>query len=265
MKSKSNWVLVTAGLGEQNFQDAAERVVSQAKGLKMFSECLVLSDVNVEKNAFQITDRYPGLFSSSNWGYGYMTYKPAALLNLMDGTFGKFSGAVWVDAGCEIYPSYLNLIRFRYFILIAKRRGIACFTLDTPEYQYTKRELFDFFEVPDPISYGSQIQATWFLVYGEKGKRIMREWLECILENEEKFNFDVSSDEYSDFIQHRNDQSIFSMVCKRNNIIPMRLKPTPGCGSWRTLLRGFFHPIWTSRNRSGVTTIPRIYRFFALK
>jgi hypothetical protein len=241
------------------------RVISQAKYLNVSDKSLILTDENVERYAFQITNRYPGLFTSSNWGHGYMTYKPAAMLNLMDGTFGKFAGAIWVDAGCEIFPSFLNSVRFKYFMSLAKRRGVACFTLKTPEYRYTKRELFDFFQIADPISHGYQIQATWFLVYGEKGKRILREWLECILDSETKFDFELSAEEYIDFVQHRNDQSIFSMVCKKNNITPMRIKPTPGLGSWKTLLRGFFHPIWTSRNRSGVSTIPRFYRFFAMR
>jgi hypothetical protein len=184
----------------------------------------------------------------------------------MDGTLGDFAGSIWVDAGCELYLTPITLLRLKYWMAVAKRRGVVCFNLGTPESAYTKRELFSHFGFEDTQNLGAQIQATWFIVYGEKGKAIMREWLECILIGESKFNFDHGvNGEIPGFVEHRNDQSIFSMVCKKNGIKPIRLKPTPGRGSWKTLTRAFFHPIWTSRNRGGVSTIPKIYRIFGMK
>ena len=89
------------------------------------------------------------------------------------------------------------------------------------------------------------------------------EWLALILESEENFNLlESPGGEIPGFIEHRYDQSIFSLVCKNNGIKPMMLRPTPGMGSWKTLLRAVFQPIWTSRNRTGISSIPRALNFF---
>jgi hypothetical protein len=55
------------------------------------------------------------------------------------------------------------------------------------------------------------------------------------------------------FIEHRFDQSIFSMVLKSFGIRPLaRYVPVDG-HSLKSQFRGLFHPIWTSRNRYGNT------------
>jgi hypothetical protein len=123
--------------------------------------------------------------------------------------------------------------------------------------------LFQKFPLINPQESGNQIQSTWLIAYGPKGRKVIDEWLSLVLENEENFNLlESPQGEFPEFVEHRYDQSIFSLVCKANGIRPMKLRPTPGVGSWKTLCRAFFHPIWTSRNRNGKTSIPKIFLKF---
>ena len=154
-------------------------------------------------------------------------------------------------------------MRFKHYLKVAKRRGIACFAMGTPEIQYTKKLLFEKFPAISPNEAGNQIQATWLIAYGPKGRKVIDEWLSIILESEVNFNLDDSPQgENPTFVEHRYDQSIFSLVCKSNGIRPMKLRPTPGVGSRKTLFRAFLHPIWTSRNRTGVSSIPKLFSKF---
>ena len=45
MQNKKRWLFITAGLGSENFQDAALRLVKQAESFEVFDHChAVLND-----------------------------------------------------------------------------------------------------------------------------------------------------------------------------------------------------------------------------
>ncbi len=242
---------------------ASARICDKASSSGFFESVVAVTNENLKEVCGRVSASYPHIFNEATRGYGYMTYKPDAIKSAFEGLWGDCDGVVWIDAGCELFLTPLTRIRFNHFLKIARKRGIACFSMGTPEISYTKRLLFDKFPSINPITSGNQIQATWLIAYGAKGRKVVDEWLQMILESEENFNLAESPvGEFPEFVEHRYDQSIFSLVCKKNGIKPMLLRPTPGRGSWKTLLRSFFHPIWTSRNRTGKSSIPTAFKYF---
>lgn len=220
-----------------------------------------VTNENLSNLCSRVTAAYPHIFNERTRGYGYMTYKPDALRTAFEKYPGDSDGVVWIDAGCELFLTPLTRLRFKHYLRIAKNRGIACIAMGTPEIQYTKKQLFERFPAISPMKSGNQIQATWLIAYGPKGRKVIDEWLSIILETEANFNLaDSPQGEFPSFVEHRYDQSIFSLVCKSNGIRPMKVRPTPGRGSWKTLFRAIFHPIWSARNRTGESTVPTIFR-----
>ena len=144
----------------------------------------------------------------------------------------------------------------RWYMLVARIQGAVVFTLKTPEHQFTKKKVMELFPTLTASDYGNQIQATWFMLFGKKGARIASRWLEIMLDDKSYFDdtFDVI-EEHSAFISSRHDQSIFSLVCKDEGIIPMLFPPPSGVGGAKSRFRANFFPIWASRNRSGNSTI----------
>jgi hypothetical protein len=250
--------LVTAGLGAANHHEAALRVETQARN-GGFENILVATNQNIGDLCPSIASKLPGLLHEKNPGFGYWAYKPELILEAFSQVRARNCGVLWVDAGCEINMNYLSRQRLRLYMLIARFQGAVVFELRTPETHFTKKIVRDLFPSAMNVRPNSQVQATWFFLYGEKGQKIARTWLEVVLLGEEFIDskFD-SSQEDSDFIAPRNDQSIFSLICKDIGIRPLRSSPPTGSGTKLiSRVRAYTFPIWVSRNRSGQSIINR--------
>ncbi len=248
----SRWTLVTAGLGAVNHAEAATRVKAQAE-LAGFENILVATNENIIDLCPLINSYFPNLLSANNSGYGFWSYKPELLLHAFSRNQTLKSGVLWVDAGCEINLNFFSSLRLRLYMLIARVQGAAIFELKTPEKFFTKKVVGDLFPMAAQIRPYSQVQATWFLLHGETGRRIAKRWLEVILQGEIFVNSSFNSEEeIVGFVAPRNDQSIFSLICKEEGIRPLISTPPTGRGDSRIArLRAHSYPIWVSRNRSG--------------
>lgn len=255
----SNWTIVTAGLGHQNFIDAASRVANQAK-VAGFPNIFVLDSGNIDANCPKLLMRYPDIFSSKIPGFGYWSYKPEIVLTFLSQPNNSNRGVIWVDGGCELNMNPFTRLRMRFYMNIAKVQGAVVFSLNTPERLFTKRKVLNLFPALSPRKMRNQIQATWFMLYGKKGEAIAQKWLDIVLNDLEFIDSSFEPHlEDIDFVAPRNDQSIFSLICKEAGVIPLFYPPTNGVGGITTRIRSIFHPIWVSRNRSGETLIPARY------
>lgn len=90
---------------------------------------------------------------------------------------------------------------------------------------FTKPECFEVMECNvNKIKYSNQIQATFLMIKScEESKRFIKEWLDLCMNYEllcPKGNLQCSEKKGDNFIVHREDQSILSLLCKKNNIKP---------------------------------------------
>ena len=254
----SNWILLTAGLGSQDFEASAKRVALQADGFDFFSEIVALDTAATQAVCKRIRNRYPGEFSVRERGFGHMVWKSEVVLSAFEGYFGNYRNVLWVDGGCELNPNFFTRRRLKKILEYAEMHGAAAFTIETPEWKYSKSDLVNRFGYLDPRHFESpQFQTTWFALSGEVGAKIAARWLEITLEDYAFSNVNPSSSpERPGFDENRYDQSIFSLICKENGIKPIDYKPAAGSSGFKSILRASLHPIWTSRNRKGNSIIP---------
>lgn len=246
------WLVVTAGVGSPQFEAAAQRIVTSFRPHSIVDRVVGVDTKQLSDVCPKTSQLFMHLMNVNTRGYGYMCWKAEVVKSGFDGLWGDFEGVIWVDAGCEVTINPISRLMFRKFQTHAKKYGVACFTLDTLEIEYTKRDLFDLFPNLNPESSGKQIQSTWFFLYGNLGRKIAQEWFETVMKGPHLLELTPSKNpEYSSFIENRYDQSAFSLVCKSNSVIPMNYRPTNGHSSLISKIRGTFHPIWTSRNRDG--------------
>lgn len=260
------WLAVTAGVGAPDFEEAAFRVRDALVPSRVVDEVVVVTTRDLPIVCPETTVLYRDLMNTDTKGYGYMCWKAEVVNAAMQGKWGDFEGVIWIDAGCEISINALSISRFRKFQNFARENGVACFTLDTLEIEYTKRDLFDKFPELSAHLAGKQIQTTWFLLHGERGKQIAKEWFETVMLGTNLLDLNPSlSPEYDGFIENRYDQSAFSLVCKKNRVHVMNYRPTAGTGSYVSILRGLVNPIWTSRNRKGQSLKRKIHTHFEIQ
>jgi hypothetical protein len=254
---RSKWLLLTAGFGSPDMNAAAERVKGQALSLGIFDRVLAFSDADLETACPSVYMNYREYLSPSHKGFGYFSWKVELVSSALLGKFGDYDGVVWVDAGCEIYNSPWTRYRLRRWLKQTEEEGVFAYTLNTPEQDFTKKALFSLFPNLNKEDRSPQFQATWFILHGEKGRSIANEWLRIALLNISTLDLSTSpGGEVPSFVEHRFDQSILSLVLKDFQVSAQRYLPAGGNTGLLSLIRAkASHPIWTSRNRTGKSTI----------
>lgn len=196
-------------------------------------------------------------FEKQTRGYGYWTWKPELVYRALSGEFGEFDNVVYLDSGCEVVLNFFTLRRLTRQIEFANKTGAFVFDLDTQEDLYSKGILKRKFSYVKKDN-DNQIQATWFILSGSVGRSLAQRWFEVTLEDLAYSDDTLTMNDVHLGVQGRNDQSIFSLICKQLGIQVSQYQPVDG-KSRRSKLRGIFHPIWTSRNRTGETLV---FNFF---
>lgn len=259
---QGNWLVLTAGFGGENFRAAAERVVRDASRFDCVGLAKAVFEEDLPRVCPQTVSKYSIYLNSSHHGYGYFSWKPEIVVRGLEGHWGDYEGVIWIDAGCEVYATEFTQIRLNCWLQKSRKIGVFSFSLSTPENSFTKRDTFELFSNLNAGDSSNQIQATWS-IFHKSSVLIAKEWLE---KAQVEINYlDLSpskSFERSDFVEHRFDQSLLSLTLKSNHILPSKLVPAAGKSGFRSILRASLQPIWTSRNRSGVSLIPPILRLF---
>ncbi len=262
MKKKSlpgSWLLITAGLGSSDFEESAIRVGHGAKYFSPISEVIVLNTESTFQLCTEVQKTYPQYFKKDTRGFGFMAWKAEVVHKAIHGHFGNYSGVIWVDGGCEIFPSAFSEFTLTKYLKRAEKMGVYTFTIDTPEYMYTKKFLLQKYMRVEGIRESPQIQTTWFALHGEIGRAVATDWLARTLEDFRNLDLTESpGGEDSDFVENRYDQSIFSLVCKEKKIMSSSTFCVSGRNGLLSLLKASFYPIWASRNRTGRTIIPKL-------
>ena len=126
----------------------------------------------------------------------------------------------YCDAGCFF-------IREPKYIYDSLSEESPVFVCDIPliEANWTKKECFDKLGCnEEKYKKTNQIIATFFALYVcPKSKKIIAEWLEKCCDFELLSPVEISEEFGEDkdrFISHREDQSIFSLICKKYSIQP---------------------------------------------
>lgn len=254
--SEDKWVFLTAGLGSIEYEAAARRVAADISEFNLGFETIVLTD----KNLFELCPSFAiysqGQDPSRTKGYGFWYWKAELVFRTLDRKDSPVQGVVWIDSGNEVFVSRWTKSKLLRMISSARNQGAVSYVLETAEQNYTKKEALAHFGNGKKGQPDYQFQANFFMLYGGPGRRIASEWFRNIEQNPHLLT-DETDGVVPGFIGHRHDQSIFSLVCKSNEVQPAIAPPPTGHNGFKSIIKASFHPIWISRNRSGVSIKPK--------
>jgi hypothetical protein len=247
-------VIATAGLGTTEFLSAGKRVIRQAQGFRIFTDYILLTTRNLPELCPLVNNKYSDYLNSSTRGFGFMSWKAELANKVLTENSGNVL-YLWVDAGCELFPSVIGKFKLKNYLQLLQRDGYLYFTLDTPESAYTKVGLFNYFPSLLKDDTTPQAQTTFFGLYGEIGQTIAQRWLSIVVSNIETVNEQNSYAWDGSRVEHRHDQSVFSLVLKemglKANINP--LKSNRNSSPILNRLKYLTQPILASRNRTGTS------------
>ena len=167
--------------------------------------------------------RFYDFLNKNSRGYGYWIWKPFIICEYLK-KIPENDVLVYADIGCEfssaggeIFSDYLVHLKKNDFLVFSTYTGQS-------ESVWTKKELIDLFNLPQKKIIEEQVAATFFLIKNNvRTRKIMHEWLNIAeSENFIYINDVCSTSKNPEFIEHRHDQSIFSLLMKKYNIPILR-------------------------------------------
>ena len=211
---------------------SAERIKAQALASKYYDEIKIFDSDDFDD---QMKETYKNLkISQKKRGYGYWFWKPIILLKVMK-EIEPGSIIHYADIGCHIqnknkrFYEYLDiliknknwLLPFQYHFENINNINEIIFQ-QREEYKYTKADLLDYFGCLNDkrITHSPQFwSGTFFMTKCNEAEMFLKKWddvwkkkFELVDDSESKLN------NFDGFIENRHDQSIFSILCKKESI-----------------------------------------------
>lgn len=209
-------VFITFGAGGQNFYDATKRLTDQARSLDVFDEIIAYDD-NYLKNDNEFWDKHGNFIENNKRGYGYWLWKPYVIKKTME-KLADGNVLMYLDCGCEIDINKKDKI-LEYFELV-KKYNIICTDTGYVEKDWNKMDLVLKLEMLDEKHMSSnQYQAGAQLIYiNDITRKLVNEWYNIASEYHNIDDSPSVAKNCDSFKEHRHDQSIFSLLLKKNNL-----------------------------------------------
>jgi hypothetical protein len=262
--SETNWCVVSFGSGPE-WTPSLKRLQVQTVGSKIF-RCF---EGYTEK---WIYERYKDsqatlkFIAQNERGFGLWFWKAEIILD----TFKRkpeIEGVLYIDAGCELNINHISKIKLMEYLELANEKNGLAFELPFKEIEWTVpfvvQEIY-----PALTDIEFQIAGgILFFPNSPKSLQILQDW--SINNSKKEFSFlrgkpsDNSVHELnSRVIEHRYDQSIISLIWKRNNLftIPDETFWHP---SW--IQNGANFPIWATRSKLRISFKSNRIVFFSYR
>lgn len=248
---------VTFADGDIKIIAAGKRLIAQADDSKIFTKTSSCSKKYLENVLDQNILEF---ISPENRGYGYWIWKPLILSKLLTTEVEENEIVVYTDSGTELNINIISKIRFRKLIRQTESQPILAFNTKEPEYKFTKQKCINLLKDQSKAE-TFQVEATTVLIRNcEESRNFINEWIAIATSDNFSFIDDSRGDECYGFVDHRHDQSIFSILFKNNSYSAFTLKsPTYSDNPKRVSIfqrlafNGF--AFWPIRNRSGTSIL----------
>lgn len=222
-------MIVLINYADKNFKYAQKFNSKTAYKKGRVNKVIEYSPEDIDKN---FLDEHYNILKEKRGG-GYWLWKPYIILktmeNMEEGDFLFY---------CDSGAIFINKVEYLIDSLEEIGQDIMPFELPLIEKQWTQKETFRLMKCDEDYFMDSnQALATFILIrVSNFSRNFMKEYM-SMCENE-KILIDNKINEYDDFIAHRHDQSIFSLLCKRYKLELFRDPSQYGIRPWEYLGKG---------------------------
>lgn len=249
--------LITFGDGTRNWVNARRRLARQATNSRYFH---VVEGHSLKDLTYDLTGKDRNFIEQNRRTLGFCLFKPFSILKYLR-DHPEIGIVVYLDAGSEINRSRQSRQVFDHYVEEVDNRGFLGFQLDNLEKYWTKADLFMHLSTPFKDRNSGQIAGGHLLFTREFAVTHCQEWLE-VMRRENYHYLDNSPSvhpESDDFISHRYDQSISSLLLKKYSPSSFRpaseMEPTSEQIESQTALG----PFVALRNASGYSRYQESY------
>ena len=242
-----NNIFVTYGDGSKGWRDAKKRITYEANLSGEFDYVFGLDDKWLKSwnnDIYRAIRQIQGLHGRR--GHGYWVWKSSVLV-WADLLFPNHQ-IVYVDAGSRFnFSSHSMEAELGEWLKNATRRGGLAWQIRAFKEKYwTKRELVDFLKPSPEILNSGQVQSGFIVLPPSKERRdFLQHWRDISQSSNLFFLTDeIREAQIPGFVEHRHDQSIFSLLWKMYELPYFENLTDPKASP--------YSPILASRNNTGL-------------
>ena len=207
---------ITFGAGGQNYYEAIERLGQQANKVNVFNDIKLYTDEDLKQDT-EFWSKHSTFIENNKRGYGYWIWKPYIIKKTLE-QMEDGDVLLYLDCGCEIDYRKQNIFNY-YFELVKTECIIGTHICNDRE--WTKMDLILQLDMLNDDYLNSEQHQTGALLFlaCDKTRFIANEWYK--LGNSDYHNIDDTpsiNKNIDCFIEHRHDQSTFSLLTKKYNI-----------------------------------------------
>jgi hypothetical protein len=219
-----------------DLKQSLSRIEKQAQALDFYDQLYFYTEHDLSPEFF---DRFRQHLQIGSRGYGYWCWKPQILLQLLD-KMNEGDVIQYTDAGCHLNIKGIERLTDYFNLAKNAKNGILAFQAGTPgselqcdqrqfplfpDEEWIKGDLLDYFGVRDNKEVVTTPTIGAGIIFIRKcpqSLQLIQEWLEVI---EADFHFiddtPSRSPNMSVFREHRHDQAIFSLLCKKHGVVKL--------------------------------------------
>jgi len=211
-----NIKFITFG-SHDNYIDAAKRLEMQAKSLNIFNQIILYTNNDLKKDDV-FWKRNGDFINNNKRGHGYWLWKPYLIKKNME-QMNNGDILLYLDCGCEIDCNEKDYLQLCFNVV--NNEKIISSNMYYLEKNWTKMDLFVKFNMNIDKYFNSEHReaGALMLLVCDETRNLVNEWYElgCDYHNIDDSPSIIPN--LSCFNDHRHDQSIFSLLLKKYNII----------------------------------------------
>ena len=227
-----------------NYFKAVERICKEAKQFSIFNKIIGLTESYLkEDNIFW--NNHNKFIMNNERGYGLWIWKPYIIKKQLE-QMEYNDILVYADSGCILNINGKD--RMNQYIDLSRnsKSGIVCFQLSQIECEWTKKDVINYLNATDLLETKQLIGGISIIRKCSESIGIINKWYDlcCVynlLDNSPSIEKNVDT-----FVEHKNDQSIWSLIIKQNNN-SIILDDETYFEDWEK--DGKLFPIWAKRKR----------------
>lgn len=234
---------ITFGGPTYKYHNAVKKIGMEAKELNYFDKIVLLTEKTI-KNTEEFLEFYNknyNFMENNSRGYGYWIWKPYIVKKILE-KMNDNDILFYADSGCTINIKGKNRLDDYVDMVNKSEYGILSFQLSHLEKQYTKMDVFEYFNCYDLLETKILVGGIFVLRKCKQTVELVDKWYETVC------NYYLITDEPSkipndpSFIEHRHDQSIWSLLRKNHGSVI--IDDETYFENWNN---GINFPIWATR------------------
>lgn len=203
--------------GTQEYNNSLHRIVKQAKDMEYFTDIRGFTDADLKADP-DFWQQHGKFIESNRRGYGYWLWKPYLIKKVLS-ALNADDILVYADSGCELnIRGRSRLLEYEQMVR-ESNYGMISFQLDLKERQYTKNLVIESLQGDrDALQCVGGIQV---MRKTDHSVNIVNMWY-AISSDHKYINNERSHTEDPAFVDHRHDQSIYSVLVNKYGSIKLK-------------------------------------------